>query len=105
MDSQPTPEQKQPEEKKESFGRSILFFLWDLVKIIVIAVIIVFPIRYFLFQPFIVKGDSMIPNFHSNNYLIVDEFSYRFGGPERGDVIVLKYPLDTSQRFIKRVIG
>ena len=62
--------------------------LWELAKIIIIALIIVVPIRYFLFQPFIVSGDSMTPNFHSGDYLIVDEISYRFSAPERGDVIV-----------------
>jgi signal peptidase I len=47
----------------------------------------------------------MVPNLQSGNYLIVDEISYRFHAPQRGDIIVLKYPLDTTQRFIKRVIG
>ena len=47
----------------------------------------------------------MVPNFHSGDYLIVDEISYRLGQPHRGDVVVLKYPLDASQRFIKRIIG
>ncbi len=78
---------------------------WELLKIIIIALVIVLPIRYFLFQPFIVRGDSMVPNFHSGDYLIVDEISYRFSNPQRGDVVVLKYPLDTTQRFIKRIIG
>ena len=78
---------------------------WEFLKIIIIALIIVLPIRYFLFQPFIVKGESMIPNFQSGDYLIVDEISYRFSQPQRGDVIVLKYPLDQTQRFIKRIIG
>ena len=83
----------------------ILLQAWELLKIIIIAALIVIPIRYFVFQPFIVKGDSMVPNFHSSDYLIVDELSYRIREPQRGDVVVLKYPLDASQRFIKRVIG
>ncbi len=99
------PESNQDNDKKSFFTSEKSAFAWEFVKIIIIAAIIVLPIRYFIFQPFIVKGDSMIPNFHENNYLIVDEVSYRFVAPERGDVIVLKYPLDTTQRFIKRVIG
>ncbi len=92
-------------EKKPSTAKKYWLMVWDFAKIIIIAAIIVLPIRYFLFQPFIVKGDSMVPSFQSGDYLIVDEISYRFGEPGRGDVVVLKYPLDPSQRFIKRVIG
>ena len=80
-------------------------FALEVIKIFIIASVIVLPIRYFLFQPFIVKGDSMVPNFQSGDYLIVDEISYRFLEPERGDVIVFRYPKDTKQRFIKRIIG
>lgn len=80
-------------------------FAWELFKIALIAFVIVAPIRYFLFQPFIVKGESMSPTFESGDYLIVDEISYRFSDPQRGDVIVFNYPKDLTQRFIKRVIG
>jgi len=97
-------EQKNQKDSNKSI-RKYLFVVWEFVQVIIIAAIIVLPIRYFVFQPFIVKGDSMVPNFHSGDYLIVDEISYRFSGPSRGDVIVFHYPLDESQRFIKRVIG
>ena len=85
--------------------KQALLYIWELLKIFVVALIIVIPIRYFLFQPFIVSGDSMVPNFHSGDYLIIDELSYRFEPVNRGDIIVFKFPLNTSQRFIKRVIG
>ena len=85
--------------------KKIISAVFEFFKIIIIALIIVLPIRYFLFQPFIVKGESMVPNFQSGDYLIVDEISYRISSPQRGNVIVLKYPLDESQRFIKRIIG
>jgi len=95
--------------QKKSFKTEItqkyIPFIWEVLKIFIIASAIVLPIRYFLFQPFIVKGDSMAPNFQSGDYLIVDELSYRFSPPERGDIIIFKYPQDTTQRFIKRVIG
>jgi signal peptidase I len=97
------------EEKKPETGfKKYLSFVWELVKIAVIALVIVLPIRYFLFQPFIVKGESMSPNFESGDYLIVDEISYRFAEPQRGDVVVFKtdfIPNYYGQRFIKRVIG
>lgn len=84
---------------------AVLPFVLELAKIAIIAVVIVLPIRYFLFQPFIVKGESMAPNFATGDYLIVDEITYRFSEPQRGDVVVFKYPKDASQRFIKRIIG
>ncbi|MBI2450129.1 MAG: signal peptidase I [Candidatus Nealsonbacteria bacterium] len=74
-------------------------------KIVIIALLIVVPIRYFIFQPFFVKGASMEPNFQNGDYLIVDEISYRMRDPQRGEVIVFKYPGNTSQRYIKRIIG
>ncbi|MBU1130118.1 signal peptidase I [Patescibacteria group bacterium] len=90
---------------KQSTMKGFFSFAWELFKIALIALVIVLPIRYFLFQPFIVKGESMAPNFESGDYLIVDEISYRFAEPQRGEVIVFNYPKDTSQRFIKRIIG
>lgn len=90
---------------KSNITQKYIPFIWEVFKVFIVASVIVLPIRYFLFQPFIVKGDSMVPNFQSGDYLIIDELSYRFSDPERGDVIVFKYPKDTSQRFIKRVIG
>lgn len=85
--------------------RSFFAFLWEIIKIVIIALVIVIPIRYFIFQPFFVKGQSMDPNFEDGDYLIIDEISYRFREPQRGEVIVFKYPLNPSQKFIKRIIG
>ena len=85
--------------------RKILSFFWEIAKIGIIAAVIVVPIRYFLFQPFFVRGQSMEPSFYNSDYLIVDEVSYRFKAPQRGEVIVFKFPNDTSQRYIKRIIG
>ena len=82
-----------------------LSFIWETVKIIVISLAIILPIRYYLVQPFFVKGASMDPNFENGDYLLVDEISYRFRPPERGEVIVFRYPFDPSQFFIKRIIG
>ena len=47
----------------------------------------------------------MNPSFENGDYLIVDEISYRFRDPQRGEVIVFKYPQNPSQRFIKRIVG
>ena len=85
--------------------KEVLSFFGEIFQIVIIALVIVLPIRYLVFQPFIVKGASMEPNFHNSDYLIVDELSYRFRGPERGEIVVFKYPNDPSQMFIKRVIA
>lgn len=47
----------------------------------------------------------MEPNFHDGDYLIVDEISYRFRLPQRGEVVVFKNPVNPAQRYIKRIIG
>ncbi|MBI4359150.1 MAG: signal peptidase I [Candidatus Nealsonbacteria bacterium] len=85
--------------------KSFLSFTWEVAKIVIVALAIVLPIRYFIFQPFIVKGQSMEPNFQEGNYLIIDELSYRLRSPQRGEVVVFKYPYNPSQRYIKRIIG
>jgi len=77
----------------------------DYLKIIIVAVIIVAPIRYFLFQPFLVRGASMEPNFQQNDYLFIDELSYKFQEPKRGETIIFKPPGEISPPFIKRIIG
>jgi signal peptidase I len=82
-----------------------LNFVWEILKIVIISLAIIVPIRYFLIQPFFVQGASMEPNYLDGDYLIVNEISYRFNEPQRGDVVIFKYPLDTSQFFIKRIIG
>ena len=85
--------------------KNVLAFIWEIVKIVLIALIIVVPVRYFLFQPFIVNGNSMEPNYSDGDYLIVDEISHRFREPARGEVIIFQYPVDPSARHIKRIIG
>ncbi len=79
--------------------------LTDTIRFAIIALLIVVPIRWFVAQPFIVRGASMEPTFYTNEYLIVDQLTYRFEDPERGDVVVMRYPKDPSVSFIKRVIG
>ncbi len=83
--------------------RKALDFFIELIKTVILALAIVLPIRIFLFQPFIVKGQSMEPNFDNGDYLIVDEITYRFREPQRGEIIVFKLP--QGQRLIKRIIG
>lgn len=85
--------------------KGTLSFIFEILKIVILALVIVVPVRYFIFQPFIVRGVSMEPSFHNGDYLIIDEISYRFREPQRGEVVVFRYPLEPSQKFIKRIIG
>lgn len=77
----------------------------EIATFLVLAVVIVLPIRLFVAQPFVVEGESMSPTFDSGDYLIVDELSYRLGEVERGDVVVFRYPNNPKVFYIKRVIG
>ncbi|MCA9362661.1 signal peptidase I [Candidatus Kaiserbacteria bacterium] len=79
--------------------------LTEIVRFSIIAILIVIPIRMFIAQPFIVSGASMENTFHNGQYLIVDQVSYYFNSPDRGDVVIFRYPKDPSKFFIKRVIG
>ncbi len=82
------------------------FWDWkELLKLAVLSIVIVVPFRLWIAQPFVVEGASMYPTFKDGDYLIVDELSYRFETPERGSVLVFKYPKDPSKSFIKRIIG
>ena len=79
--------------------------IFETIKVVVISFAIILPVRYFLIQPFYVEGASMEPNFLSSEYLIIDEISYRFVEPARGEAVVMRYPRDPNQFFIKRIIG
>lgn len=80
-------------------------FIVELIKVVLISLVIILPVRYYLVQPFYVKGASMEPAFLDHEYLLIDEISYRFEKPERGAVVVFRYPRDPRQFFIKRIIG
>jgi len=85
--------------------KALFCFVFEILKIVIIASLIVVPIRHFLFQPFIVRGNSMEPNFEDGDYLLIDEISFRFREPKRGEVIVFSPPNHSSGRYIKRIIG
>jgi len=86
-------------------GKGSTFYLKEILKILVVSLLIIVPIRLYLFQPFIVEGDSMLPNFHNREYLLVDEISYRFRDIKRGEVVIFHPPENPKTYYIKRVIG
>lgn len=90
-----------PEPTKSEDGS----FIGEIFKFALLALIIVIPFRLFIAQPFIVSGASMSPTFHTGEYIIVDQVTYRFEEPHRGDVVIFRFPNDPSKYFIKRIIG
>ena len=96
------------EKRKSAFGEivsAIGHFLYEVIKTTAIIIIIAFLIRYFLIQPFVVEGESMEPNFHNHEYLIIQKVSGYFDSYNRGDVIVFQYPNNPEISYIKRIIG
>lgn len=95
----------------------------DTVKTIFFAIVIAVVIRTFLFEPFKIPSGSMYPTLYVGDYLFVSKYTYGyskhsfpfslplFGGriwedkPQRGDVVVFKFPQDNKTDFIKRIIG
>jgi signal peptidase I len=77
----------------------------DWIVSIVIAVVLAFFIRYFIVELYLVDGPSMRPTLQNAERLVVNKFIYRFRSPERGEILVFRYPRDPSRDFIKRVIA
>ena len=94
----------------KEFIKKLGSFFLDIIQVIVLALSI-FVISYlFLFQPHQVRGNSMYANFYDQEFLLTDKISYRFGEPQRGDVVIFKAPpsepcAETECEYIKRIIG
>lgn len=95
--------EEKTEEKTKEEKFNLKREIWEFFKFAFLAAVIVVPIRLWIAQPFIVQGSSMVPTFHDGDYLIINEIGYRFSEPERGDVIVFRYPKNPSQFYIKRI--
>lgn len=100
-----TPEIEEiPNESEQGVASKIASFFLELIKIALLAGLTIGLVRYFLFKPFYVKGQSMEPNFYEHDYLIIDEISYRFRTPVRGEIIVFRSPVNEDY-YLKRVVG
>lgn len=79
---------------------------YELSKWIIVALALGILVHFFVGTIFIVDGQSMEPNFHSGQYIIVNRWQYNFGKPLRGDAVVLRFPGDPeNKKYIKRIIG
>lgn len=104
--------------KKQKHERMKGPFMTDYARSLFWVFVIVFALRSFVFQPYIVPSGSMLPTIQLNDFVVVNEFSYGIrlplgsgakiisvGEPERGDVVVFKNPVNPQTNFIKTVIG
>lgn len=79
---------------------------YELTKWIIVALVVGTLIHFYIGTLFIVDGQSMEPNFHNGQYILVNRWQYNFGEPQRGDPVVLKFPGDPEhKKYIKRIIG
>ena len=86
-------------------AKKVYYFLLDFFQTILLIAAGVLVIYVFLFRPFEVKGDSMLPNFHDGEHIITNLIALRIGSPDLGEVVVFSAPPDPEKDFIKRVIG
>lgn len=79
--------------------------LREILESLIIAVVLALLIRAFVFQPFYIPSGSMEPTLQIQDHIIVNKFGYRFWEPQRGDIMVFKYPLNPKKDFVKRLIA
>lgn len=118
MEESHNSEEAEKKQEEEYLGLGGLFA--EMVRVFLLAVVIIIPVRVFLFQPFFVQGSSMEPNFQDGQHLVISEFGYKqtkvgwdsvavrvkpFKKIVRQDVAVFRFPKNTEEFFIKRVIG
>ncbi len=98
-------EQPPPATPSTSIRRKIMAWIQDILETILPALLIVLVVNLFLAQATRVQGQSMEPNLHDNQRLIIEKVSYHFHPPQRGDIIVIRVQNRRSDPLIKRVIG
>jgi len=91
--------EKTEEKKKEKSA------VREILEVIITALVLAFVIKTFVVGNYYIPSRSMVPTIGVDDKVIVTNFSYWFEEPQRGDIIVFKYPLDTKKSYIKRCIG
>ncbi len=99
------PEERPTGLSQAGLERRLIRLLREVLETILPALLIALLINVFVGQATRVEGQSMEPNLHTNQRLVVEKVSYRFHGPQRFDVVVLKLPNQSEDLLIKRVIG
>jgi signal peptidase I len=96
---------EQPPVAQETPKPSTLKQFIDNALYIITAVVLALIVQQFIIRPFVVNGESMSPTLETGNYLIIDEVTYKFSQPARGDVVVFKAPPEPTKFYIKRIVG
>lgn len=85
--------------------KQFLLPFWEVIEVLAVALVSFFLIRTLIVQPFVVNGPSMEPTFYSDQYVLVDEITYKLREPQRGEIVVFRNPRNESEFYIKRIIG
>ena len=96
---------EQVQEQVQENGKKKKSALREIVEVVVVAAVLAFVIKTFVVGNYWIPSESMLPTIEVNDKVVVTNFSYWVGGPERGDVVVFHYPLDPKKDYIKRCIG
>lgn len=88
-------------EDKQSLGR----WLFEMVVLFALAALLAQGVKTWVVQPYVIPSGSMIPAIQEGDHVLVNKFVYRFGTPQRGDVVILDDPTAKTPMLIKRVIA
>lgn len=102
--AEPAPPEWGASPSQPSFGARLFRAFGELLQTIIIAGLLFLAVNL-LTARIRVEGISMEPSLHEGEFVIVNRLAYRWQEPQRGDIVVFRYPLNPSRRFIKRIIG
>ncbi len=100
-----SPELMEPAPYRPGVARRFVRLVRELLETILPAILIALLLNVFVGQATRVQGQSMEPGLHTDQRLVVEKVSYRFHGPSRGDIVVIRVPSQGEELLIKRVIG
>jgi len=107
VDFQPRPAPAPPDwgvDPAPGFGDRLWRFVSELLHTVAVSAVIFLAVNLVTAR-IRVEGSSMEPTLHDGELVVVSRLAYRWGTPQRGDIVVFRFPLDPERRFIKRVIG
>ena len=100
-----SPEPIEPPPRRPGVARRFVRLVRELLETVLPAILIALLLNVFVGQATRVQGQSMEPGLHTDQRLVVEKVSYRFHGPRRGDIVVIRVPSQGEELLIKRVVG